>query len=132
MKVIDLTGENRGVLGFHIDRNPDGTVTARFEVSKAVGIGAPGTLVSPDVPTITELQIKFDKTDSVSAFIQTLASGGNKMAFAIMQEQVRKDAIVQAKKAEDKATKQEDLALRIQQMAKELSALQGEYAELQD
>ncbi|MGL5013779.1 MAG: hypothetical protein ACRC6V_05735 [Bacteroidales bacterium] len=132
MKVIDLTGNNRGVLGFHVDRNPDGTVSARFEVSSAVGIGAPGTLVSPDVPTITELQIKFDKTDSISAFIQTLASGGNKMAFAIMQEQVRKDAIAKALKDEDKAAKQEALKGRIEQMAKELSALQGEYAELQD
>lgn len=132
MKVIDLTGDNRAVLEFHLDRHADGSVSARFEVSSAVGIGAPGTLVDPNTPTVTELQIKFDKVESVSAFIQTLGHGGNKMAMALMQEQVRKEAIAAELAKQDKDTKKEALSLRIQQMAKELSALQGEYAELRD
>lgn len=133
MQVIDLTGDNRGVLGFHMDLNPDGTVTGRFEVGKVDGATfLPGQYVPVDAPSVTELQIKFDKVESISAFIQTLGRGGNKMAFALIQEQARKDAIAQAKKTEDKAAKQEALKGRIEQMAKELSALQGEYAELQD
>ncbi|MGL4751625.1 MAG: hypothetical protein ACRCXB_04265 [Aeromonadaceae bacterium] len=128
MKVIDLTGENRAVLGFRLEKKPDGTVHGIFEVSSAEGIGEPGTLTDPNMPTVTELQIKFDKTASITSFLQVLGNGGNRMAYAQMAEQIRKENLA----ADAKATKQANLAARIEKMAKELSALQGEYAELQD
>lgn len=129
MKVIDLTGENRVALGFHVDLLPDGGVVGRFEASKIDGANfAVGQAVPAGTPDLTELQIKFDNPDSVAVFIRSLTNGYNKMAYRIMQEQVRKDALAQVKQQE--AQKKQALAARIEQMARDLSALQGEYAEL--
>lgn len=132
MKIVDLTGDNRVVVGFHTDLMPDGSVIGRFELSKAVANGIAVGDIADQVPTIDEIQIQFDKPESVAVFIHQLQRGYNKMSLLLMQEQYRKEAVAQAKKAEDKAAKQVALKERIEQMARELSALQGQYAELND
>ncbi|MGL4352748.1 MAG: hypothetical protein ACRCTP_02185 [Aeromonas popoffii] len=131
MKIVDLTGNNRGVVSFHVDLAADGSCVGRFEVGKTnVGIGIGEN--ANGVPTIDELQVKFDKPESVGVFIHQLTQGYNKMAYCAVQKLARDHALAEANKANDKAAKQEALKGRIEQMAKELSALQGEYAELQD
>lgn len=130
MQVIDLTGENRGVVGFNVNLQPDGSVLGLFTVDKAIAPVTPGQPLPQGTDVIPGVQIQFDKPQSVAVFLHQLTKGYNAMSYRIMQEKARKDALAEAKSQE--AEKKKVLAARIEQMARDLAVLQGEYNELHD
>ena len=133
MKIVDLTGDNRGVVGFHVDVAADGSCIGRFEVDKIDGANfLPGQYVPVDAPSVNELQVKFDKPESVASFFHQLQRGYNKMAILQAQKKVRDEALASLQANREEMAKRVALKERIEQMAKELSALQGQYAELND
>lgn len=129
MKLFDLTGKNTAVVGFEVDVKADGAFVGRLSMGKLQTELPVGTPVEDNPPLTDNIEIHFDKPESVAVFIHQLQKGYNKMGLLAVQERQRKEAEMAAYR------RQQDQAIlqgRIEAMAKELTALQNEYQALRD